>query len=124
MSTKEVAQKLVALCREGKNLDAIDQLYASDIVSVEAVEGGGMPREMRGMEAVRGKSQWWLDNHEVHDCELQGPFYHGDDQFAVYMKADVTYKPDNKRMQIDEIGVYTVKDGKVAHEAFYYDMPQ
>ena len=47
-----LGRKLVALCREGKNLEAIDQLYASHVVSVEAVAPPGGEREAVGIDAV------------------------------------------------------------------------
>ena len=34
---------------------------------------------------------------------------------------DVTYKPSGRRFQIDEMALYTVKDGKIVHEHFYYN---
>lgn len=35
MNTQEVADKLVQLCREGKHEQAIDELYADNVVSKE-----------------------------------------------------------------------------------------
>ena len=120
--TRQIADELVALCREGRNADVIDQLYSKDIVSVEAAEGDGFPREMKGAEAVRGKNKWWAENHEVHSAEVLGPYMHGDDRFAVQFKYDVTSKPMSQRIQMDEIGVYTVADGKISREEFFYTM--
>ena len=122
MTLREVGQKLVELCRQGQNLDAIKQLYSDNIVSVEAIEGQGMPREMRGVQAVLGKGQWWLDNHEIHSAEISNPVFHGDDRFACVMKYDVTFKPASKRMQMEEIAIYTVANGKIVREEFFYDM--
>lgn len=120
MSTAEIANDLVALCREGRNLEAINKYYADDIVSIESASMPGMPAEMRGIDAIRGKNQWWLDNHEVHGGESNGPFV-GENQFAVEFKYDVTNKPTGKRMQLEEMALYTVKDGKIVHERFYYN---
>lgn len=41
MNTIEIAKKLVELCKQGRNMEALDILFADDVVSVEAVE---MPR--------------------------------------------------------------------------------
>ncbi len=46
-----------------------------------------MPAEMQGINAIRGKNQWWLDNNEVHSAEVNGPFV-GDRQFAVHYVGD------------------------------------
>ena len=122
MSALEVGNKLVELCRQGKNMEAIESLYADDIASVEAMEAPGFPREMNGLEAVKGKAKWWVENHEVHSAEAHGPYQHGEDRFAVVFKMDVTSKMDNQRRQMNEVGVYTVKDGKVSREEFFYTM--
>lgn len=121
--TEEVANRLCDLCREGKNLDAVRELYADDIVSIEAAEGdGGMPRRMEGKEQVLGKNQWWIDNHEVNDASVSGPHMHGENRFAVMYDYDITHKESGQRMKMQEVAVYTVEDGKVAKEEFYYTM--
>src|ERR1700761_1531342 len=108
MSVAEIANDLVKLCREGKNLEAINKYYADDIVSVESASGPGMPAEMKGIAAIRGKNEWWMANHEVHSGVANGP-YVGKDQFAVQFIYDVTNKPSGKRFQIEEMALYTVK---------------
>ncbi|MCU1293753.1 MAG: HAD-superfamily hydrolase, subfamily variant 3 [Bryobacterales bacterium] len=121
MSVAEVANDLARLCREGKNLEAIDRYYSADIVSQESASVPGMPAEMKGIEAIRGKNQWWLENHEVHNAEANGP-YVGNDQFALEFKYDVTQKGSGQRFQMNEMALYTVKDGKIVHEHFFYNM--
>lgn len=119
MSTTEIAQDLVNLCRAGKNMEAIDKYYSDNIVSVESMSAPGMPAEMKGIDAVRGKNQWWLENHEIHSGEANGP-YVGDNKFAVEFKYDVTQKASGKRMQMNEMALYTVEGGKIVHEHFFY----
>ena len=124
-STVEVGKKLVELCQQGKNLEAVNQLYASDVVSTEVFGDEHMPRVMRGIDAVRGKNQWWFDNHTIHGSETQGP-YPNSDRFIVRMTIDCTPKIGpmaGKRMQFEEAAMYTVKDGKIVAEEFFYDMP-
>lgn len=123
-STMEVGKRLVELCNQNQHLEAIDTLYAPNIVSVEAMEMPPMPRQMEGLSAVRGKSVWWLDNHTVHAGKATGPFPHGD-RFIVLFALDVTAKTGpmaGKRMQMEEAGLYTVKDGKIVREEFFYGM--
>jgi ketosteroid isomerase-like protein len=121
-STAAVAQELVSLCQAGRNLDAIAKLYAPNIVSVEPVGSEQMPAEMRGIDAIRGKNEWWFQNNEVHSAKAIGPFV-GDDQFAVRYDFDVTSRPSGQRMQMSEMALYTVKDGKIVREQFFYHMP-
>jgi ketosteroid isomerase-like protein len=117
MNTEEVATKLVELCRNREWRKALDELYSKDIVSVEARDMENMPAEMRGIDQVRGKTDWWEKNMEVHSAKVSGPFV-AHDTFVVQFDIDVTDKGSNKRMQMSEAGIYTVKDGKVAREEF------
>jgi len=117
MNTEEVAKKLVEICRKGEWMKAIDELYSKDIVSVEAQEMENMPAEMHGIDQVRGKTEWWEKNMEVHSAKVSGPFV-ARDSFVVQFDIDVTDKASKKRMQMSEVGIYTVKDGKVAREEF------
>jgi len=121
MTTLEVGKRLVELCRQGKNLHAVETLYSPDIVSVEPAGGPDMPAEMKGTKAVLGKNQWWFDAHEVHAASCDGPYPHGD-RFAVKFQFDATVKETKKRFKMDEVGLYTVKDGKIVREEFFYDM--
>ena len=123
-NTFEVGQKLVALCRENRNVDAVNQLYARDVVSIETADHPGMPARQQGIDAIRKKNEWWIDNHTIHSHQVSGPFPHGD-RFIVLFKYDVTSKVGpmaGKRMQVEEAGLYTVRDGKVAQEEFFYHM--
>jgi hypothetical protein len=120
----EVGQQLVALCKAGKNLDAIKTLYSPKIVSVEPQGNEKMPARMEGLEAVLGKNKWWVENHTVHGGDVQGPYPHGD-RFIVRFTHDVTPKTGphaGKRFSMDEAGFYTVKDGKITQEEYFYHM--
>jgi hypothetical protein len=122
--TLTVAKKLVDLCRQGKNDEAIDTLYSHHIVSVEVSGGPDMPARMEGLEAIKGKSAWWSANHEVHKAEIDGPYPHGD-RFIVVFKYDVTAKGGpmaGKSFSMHEAGLYTVHEGKITHEEFFYTM--
>jgi len=111
MTTREIADKLVELCDQGANLEAEDLLYHPDVVSLEA---DGV--EVKGIEAVKGKTQWFLDNHEIHSASIPA-YYVGHNTFSVVFEVGVT-PTGGKRMQMKELGVYTVADGKVVHEQF------
>jgi ketosteroid isomerase-like protein len=121
MTTQEVANKLVKLCSQGKFMEATESLYSPDIVSVEPSAPPGQSREAKGIAAVKGKAEWWDANHEVHSVVVEGPLVAGP-QFAVTFKLDVTFKPEAKRFTMEEIALYKVADGKIAHEEFFYSM--
>ncbi len=119
MDTATVAKQLTTLCEKGQFHEAMEQLYGQNIVSVESHDMPNMPRETRGLDGVRKKAQWWNDNHTVHSVKVAGPFL-ANDKFSVVFDMDVTNKPSGKRMQMSEIAVYTVTDGKIIHEEFLY----
>ncbi len=119
---KEIGNQLVSLCQQGKNEEAISQLYGDQIVSVESVQGPGFPREVAGKQNVIEKNQWWSENHEVHSASVKGPFPHGDNKFATVFEYDVTNKPSGQRMQMEEVAVFEVQDGKITREEFFYSM--
>ena len=119
MTTLEVGKKLVELCKQGKNQEAMETLYAPDIVSVEAAAMPGLGAEARGREAVFAKGKWWYENHTVHSATTEGPWPHGD-RFIARFTYDVTNKPSGKRFTMDETAVFTVKDGKIVREEFFY----
>jgi hypothetical protein len=120
VSTKEVANGLVALCREGKFMDAVVAYYGENIVSVEPMAmGEHMPREVAGLEAVKAKGAWWVENHTVHSIEVSDPAMSGD-EFIVKFVMDVTSKQSEERMTMEEFGVYWVQDGKIVREQFFF----
>jgi hypothetical protein len=117
MTTEEVAQKVVELVRKQAWHEALNTLYDKDIVSVEAQPSGGDSPEKRGIDQVRGKTDWWVNAMEVHSFKAHGPFV-AHDRFVVQYDADVTDKNSKKRMQLSEVGVYTVRNGKIVREEF------
>ena len=119
MNTKEIADKLVALCKDG-NFEGAQVLYAPEAVSVEASAPPGQAREAVGLAAIRAKGEWWTSNHEVHSMQVAGPWPH-DDRFIVGFRFDVTMKANGHRFTMEEMALYTVKDGKIVREEFFYD---
>ena len=119
MSTQEIANRYVALCKEGRFHACLDELFSADAVSVEAAGPPGADLVASGLPAIRAKGEWWYNNHEVHKGEVFGPYPNGD-RFAVRFAFDITHKPTGKRMQMDEVGLFTVENGKISREEFFY----
>ena len=117
--TTDVANKYVSLCRAGKNEEALKSLFADDAVSVEAMAMPEMPQEARGLAAIKAKGEWWSNNHEIHSASVWGPWPNGD-RFIVGFRFDVTNKPSGKRMQMEEAALFTLRDGKIVREEFFY----
>jgi len=116
MSIETIARDLVALCKAGKFAEAGEKYWADNVVSIEPM---GENAELKGKKAVLGKSDWWEKNHEVHSFDVEGPYVHGD-QFVVRFKMDMTTKSNGQRQKMDEVGLYTVRNGKIAEERFFY----
>ena len=111
----EVGKRLVELCNEGKNHQAMEELYAKDIVNLEAFAPG---QETRGV-AVFQKGKEWMESHTVHSAKHEGPWPHGD-RFVVRFTYDATDKKLGKRMTMDEVGLFTVANGKIVREEYFY----
>ncbi len=78
MTTKEIADRLVELCRNGKVEEAKEELFAPDIVSIEA-HGGLLPKESTGMEAIRRKAELFIANVEnFYGDTISDPMVAGD----------------------------------------------
>ena len=115
MSTADIAKQFADASKTGKYEDA-ERLWSDDVVSLEAQDGP--MKEARGRAAVHGKADWWFNNHEIHKFETAGPYVHGD-QFTLRFAIDVTQKATGNRVQMDEVGLYSVRGGKIVEERFF-----
>ncbi|NOC44468.1 MULTISPECIES: nuclear transport factor 2 family protein [Ruegeria] len=120
MNLKEIADELVAGCREDRAKENLSKLYAPDAVSVEGQDFQGMGRETKGIDAIRGKHEWWESAHEVSGASVSDPLPHGDDRFAVIFEVQGTVKETGEAFDMREVGVYHVADGKIIREEFFY----
>jgi hypothetical protein len=116
MGAQEVAKAFTDLCKAGKFEAAGKEFWADDVVSIEPMTGD-MAR-MQGRKALEAKGTWWAENNEVHGVKVEGPFTNGD-QFTLLFEMEVTPK-GKPRTKMTEIGLYTVKNGKVVEERFFY----
>ncbi len=117
MTTKEVADKLVTLCRAGQWDRAQNELYADHACSIEP-EGAPWP-PVEGLDAIKKKGdQWAASVEETHNFEISDPVI-GGNYFSLSMNNDITFKGMG-RMTFEEICVYKVEDGKIVEERFFY----
>src|SRR5262249_34894138 len=120
---KDIAAGLVEFCRKSQFRVAIDCYYSDDIVSVKALALPGLGREQRGTEAISGNDTSFAENSDVHSCTTTVPFPGPDPyphQFAVDLLLDHTPKSTGKCVTLAEMGLYTVNNGKIVREEFYY----
>ena len=119
MTTQEIGTRYVSLCQEGKYEACLDELYAKDAVSVEAATPPGTDKTASGLDAIKAKGKGWGESHIVHKQEVTGPFPN-EDRFAVRFTYDITDKPSGKRTTMDEVGLFTIENGKITREEFFY----
>ncbi len=112
-----MAEDFTALCKSGDLDGAGEKYWADDVVSLEPMDGDMARAE--GKDALRAKGQWWYGAHDVHSVDVSGPSVNGN-QFTLGFKMDITTKETGERMQMEETALYTVADGKIVEERFFY----
>ena len=118
MDAPTVGIRLVELARANEDLKAVEELYAAYVVSVEIMSGANEePQIGEGIETIYEKLAWWERVAEVHSLDVEGPFAgNGDDHLVVPYSMDVTM--EGQRSQLNEVGLYTVADGKIVKEVY------
>lgn len=118
MTTAEIARRLVDLCRQQLWEKAQRELYAADAVSIEPEETPTTPKETRGLERIVAKGRQFVGMVEtMHALTVSEPLV-ASQSFACTMALDVTFK-GQPRMQMAELCVYLVKDGRIVSEQFH-----
>lgn len=119
MTTKEIADRLVALCRNGEFEQAQKELYAEDAASIEPGANSVFPKETYGLKNIIKKGNLFQSMiEEVHGNTIGEPIFAGN-AIAVALSMDMTMKGMG-RSKMEEVCVYEVKDGKIVSEHFFY----
>ncbi|MEQ8712665.1 MAG: nuclear transport factor 2 family protein [Cyclobacteriaceae bacterium] len=118
MTTQEIADRLVSLCREGKYEQVYQELYSEDACSTEP-EGNPFGTA-KGMKEIAEKGKRWNEMVEkFHSGSLSDPLVAAD-HFSVAWFSNITMKGQTEPIDMDEIAVYKVADGKIVLEQFFY----
>ncbi len=118
MKTNEIADQLVAFCREGKWEDAQHKLYADNAVSIEPEASPAFAKETKGLKAILEKGRKFSSMVEkIHSLDVSDPLV-AKNSFACLMSMDMIMK-GQPRQTMSEICVYEVKDGKIVSEQFH-----
>ena len=119
MTTQQVANRLVELCRMAKIEDAQKELFADDAISIEPYEmAPGSGKEVKGLQAIINKGHQFMSMVEAfHGSVISDPIIAGN-HFAIAWDFDITMK-GQPRTTLKEICVYRVKDGKIISEQFH-----
>ncbi len=117
MSTVEIANRLVELCRKGEFETAQKELFSDGAVSIEPHGTPDFEKETHGLDGILEKGKKWGEMvEEAHGMDVSQPLL-ADSSFAVTMMMDVTMK-GGQRMKMTELCIYHVKDGKIVSEQF------
>ena len=117
MTTQEVANRLVELCRKGQILEAEQELYADNVTSIEPEHSPNKSAKGKVDVIAKGKAFAGMIE-ERHDGYFGDPVVSGN-YFSFAGMLDATMKGMG-RMKLEEICVYEVIDGKVVSSQFFY----
>ena len=118
MTTQEIAKRLVELCRKGDFDAAQAELFSEDAVSIEPCSTPNFEKETKGLKAIKEKGEKFNSMvQEMHDLTISEPLIAGN-SFACALKMNVTMK-EGGPMDMSELCVYEVKDGKIVSEQFF-----
>ena len=120
MTTQEVANRYAELEKQGLWHQNQEELYADDCESIEPAHAAAMGMSnVKGKEAIIEKGKAFNAMiEEMHGGYCSAPVV-GGNYFSVAMGMDVTMK-GAPRMNMDEIAVFKVKDGKIVSEHFFF----
>src|SRR5450432_3200998 len=117
MTTQEIANRLVELCQKGDFEAALTELFSDDATSIEPYSTPAFEKETKGIKAIREKGDKWNAMvKEVHGITVSDAIVAGN-SFACSMRLNVTMK-EGGPMDMTELCVYKVKDGKIISEEF------
>jgi ketosteroid isomerase-like protein len=118
MTTQEIANSLVELCRKGDFEAALTDLFSDDATSIEPYATPAFEKETKGIKAIKEKGEKWNSMvQEVHGITVSDPLV-ATNPFCCTMRLNVTMK-EGGPMDMTELCVYEVKDGKIVSEQFF-----
>jgi hypothetical protein len=118
MSTQEIANRLVTLCRAGEYETVYEELFDKEnVLSVEPENGPN--NVVKGIAAIKEKGAAFNKTLEaLHSSYVTDPLVAGN-SFSLAMGLEATFS-DKGRVKMDEICVYEVKNGKIVKEQFFF----
>lgn len=121
MTTHEIATQYCEWMNERRFMEIQETFYDEHVVSQEPEKAAamGMAVITNGLDAVKAKGVARRATIEtVHSYVCSEPLVAGD-FFSVVLKQELTFK-GKPRMNIEEIGIFQVKNDKVVKEQFFY----
>lgn len=116
----EIGRAFVQAMQDRRGLENVDEMYAENAESVEAVvPPGRYVRVTSGREAIKAKREDWLKTHDLLSLSADGPYVHPPNRFGVRFEAEVVQKDTGKLMKLREIAIYSIEEGRIVREEFY-----
>jgi ketosteroid isomerase-like protein len=117
MTTQEVAARFDELAQKEQWFEIQDELFADNVRSVEPPDAA-LPN-VEGKAAVRKKGEQLLQQVEaLHRAHTTAPVV-GGNFFAVGRELEITVRGKG-RVQMNEVMLYEVRDGRIVLEQFFY----
>jgi hypothetical protein len=115
LTAAELGAALVAHVNSGgEDMELWKKHFHPRFVSIE-----GSGQAWTGYKGVDAKCKAWVSENKIHGSKASGPFV-GATGFSVVYDMDVENLKSGQRFAMREVGVYTVKNGKVIQEEFMY----
>ena len=119
-SLADIASDYAALLAKGEALAAAEKYWASDIIAFEPAKSeAGDPAIAMGKPAAIARLTRWLETNAMSELLIDGPFVTGD-QFALFIDMEIVRRATGMREPFSEIATYTVRDGQIIEERFFY----
>ncbi|WP_299954124.1 nuclear transport factor 2 family protein [uncultured Roseobacter sp.] len=116
----KLGREFVQAMQDRRGISHVEDIYAENAESIEAVVPPGRDvRIAKGRGAIKAKREDWLAKHEIHKLDVDGPYAHPPNRFGVRYEVEVTQKVTGRRMNLREIAIYSVEEGKIVREEFF-----
>ena len=116
-----IAREFTAMLRAGRFTAAGDAYWAEAVTSVEPADlANGTPASISGIAAARAKAEARFVEHAIVELGIDGPFVTGN-QFALFLDMLIADPAGGVAQPFTEIAVFTVRNGRIVEERFFYD---
>jgi hypothetical protein len=116
----DVARDFTAMLRLGQFEAAGEAFWSPDVTSLEPEAlSGAAPATVSGKAAARAKRRARFGAARIDELGIDGPFVTGD-QFALFLDMLITDPASGEAKPFAEIAIFTVRDGRIIEERFFY----
>ncbi|MEM9329391.1 MAG: nuclear transport factor 2 family protein [Bacteroidota bacterium] len=118
MTTQVLAEKLRQCIADTDIATIHNELFAENVESIEP-QFAPLPHA-KGLQQVKQKADLFGGNlKELHSKDVSREVVISGDHISLGMSFDATLQ-DGNRMQLSEVIIYRVEDGKIVSEQFFY----